>query len=169
MHGHKGLVNVSYSRYSYSQTENFFEGLNSLGLPTAADVNAGTVNGAAYLPISINQATQTRCTARNAYYDPFISRPNLWISVGQTVTRINFRQRQRPAQQIQRRGSAHYIERARVQCNTQRYYQSHSGRICTPTALLVRQSFTNDTVEGTGPGDEPLQAVGVEVRPFFYA
>lgn len=62
--------------------------MNELGIPTAFDPNSGTTAGAAFLPVDINPQSQTRCDARNAYFDPYTSRPNLWVATGQTVTQI---------------------------------------------------------------------------------
>lgn len=88
MHGHAGPVNVSYSRHVYNQTGNLFAALNELGIPTAEDPNAGTVAGASYMPVDIDPVRQTRSDARVAYYDPYISRTNLWVSTGQAVTQV---------------------------------------------------------------------------------
>lgn len=43
--------------------------------------------------MNIDPTSQERCTARRAYYDPYSSRPNLWVSTGQTVTQILFADR----------------------------------------------------------------------------
>ena len=74
----------------YNQTSNLFAALGTLGVPIDFDPNSGTTAGAAFMPVDINPGTQTRCSARNAYYDPYAARPNLWISTGQTVTQILF-------------------------------------------------------------------------------
>jgi len=90
VHGFEGPVNVSYSQYVFNQTANLFTALNELGIPMAPDPNSGDVAGASFMPVDIDPINQTRCSARTAYYDPYSSRPNLWISTGQTVTQILF-------------------------------------------------------------------------------
>lgn len=90
VHGFNGPVNVSYSNYVYNQTSILFAALAELGIPIAADPNSGDIAGAFFLPLDINPVQQTRCDARSAYYQPYMSRPNLWVSTGQKVTKILF-------------------------------------------------------------------------------
>lgn len=77
VHGFDGPVNVSYSHYIWNASRNFFAGLSELRIPTAYDPNDGMTAGASFLPLDLDPVTQTRCTARRAYYDPIASRPNL--------------------------------------------------------------------------------------------
>lgn len=77
VHGNSGPVNVSYSPFVFNQTWNFFNALSELGIPTTADTNDGTVAGTAFMPLDLDPVNQTRSTARKAYYDPHMSRPNL--------------------------------------------------------------------------------------------
>ena len=79
-----------YGRYFWNSSEVLFDALNEIGVPTAYDPNTGLVAGASFLPMDIDPATQERCTARRAYYDPYADRPNLWVTTGQTVTQILF-------------------------------------------------------------------------------
>ncbi|KAK4984995.1 hypothetical protein LTR50_006269 [Elasticomyces elasticus] len=88
VHGFSGPVNVSYSKYFYNESVNLFSALNELGVPTAFDPNDGTVAGASFLPFDIDPNNQTRSDARVSYYDPYLARPNLWVSTGQHVTRL---------------------------------------------------------------------------------
>jgi len=91
VHGTNGPVNVSFSDYYWNSSSVLFHALNELGVPTASDPNSGTIAGASFLPLDLNPDTQTRCSARNAYYDPYTSRPNLWVSTSQYVTQVLFR------------------------------------------------------------------------------
>jgi hypothetical protein len=59
-------------------------------MPISFDPNDGATAGASFLPLSLNPTNQTRCDARTAYFDPYISRPNLWVSTNQHATRILF-------------------------------------------------------------------------------
>jgi hypothetical protein len=59
-------------------------------MPVSYDPNDGATAGASFLPLSLNPANQTRCDARSAYFEPYATRPNLWISTNQHVTRILF-------------------------------------------------------------------------------
>lgn len=89
-----GPVNVSFPRYFWNSSAVLFEALNEIGVPTASDPNYGMVSGASFLPMDIDPTSQERCTARRAYYDPYIDRPNLWISTGLTATQILFADRE---------------------------------------------------------------------------
>ncbi|KAI5250271.1 hypothetical protein E4T43_00215 [Aureobasidium subglaciale] len=90
VHGSKGPVNVSFSNHIYNETVNFFSALNELKMPVSFDPNDGLIAGASFLPLSLNPAAQTRCDARSAYLEPYIMRPNLWVSTNQHATRILF-------------------------------------------------------------------------------
>lgn len=59
-------------------------------MPVSYDPNDGATAGASFLPLSLNPENQTRCDARSAYFEPYATRPNLWISTNQHVTRILF-------------------------------------------------------------------------------
>lgn len=90
VHGYDGLVNVSFPHWTWNASINLFAALNELGVPTAHDPNAGDVAGASYLPFDLEPVTQTRSTARRAYFDSAVSRPNLWVVTEKTVTQILF-------------------------------------------------------------------------------
>jgi len=90
VHGYAGPVNVSFPNYTWNASINLFSALNELGVPTAFDPNAGDVAGASYLPFDLEPVTQTRNTARRAYFDSVVSRPNLWVSTEKTVTQVLF-------------------------------------------------------------------------------
>jgi hypothetical protein len=54
------------------------------------DPNDGTGTGATFIPTDLNPENQSRADARRSYYDPYISRPNFHVVVGNLVTRILF-------------------------------------------------------------------------------
>ena len=93
IHGLTGPVNVSYPNWQYNETIPLYQALSALGVPTAEDVNDGTA-GITYLPLDLDPVSQTRSTARRAYYDTAASRPNLYVSTGQVVTRVLFENQQ---------------------------------------------------------------------------
>ncbi|MCJ1311298.1 hypothetical protein MMC25_004969 [Agyrium rufum] len=88
VHGFTGPVAVSYPKYIYPQSLNFFQGLNLLGVPTEYDEAQATTAGAAFCPQDLDPINQTRSDARRAYYDPFQSRPNFHVLLGNQVTQI---------------------------------------------------------------------------------
>ncbi|KAI1361785.1 GMC oxidoreductase-domain-containing protein [Xylaria arbuscula] len=87
-HGRHGPVQVGFSRYIYNQTYNFLNGVQELGIPLNQDLNSGSSTGADLVSGSILTLNQSRADARTAYLDPVISRPNLELLTGHTVTRI---------------------------------------------------------------------------------
>jgi choline dehydrogenase len=89
-HGFDGPVNVSFPKYFWNSSAVLFDALNELGIPTAYDPNTGLLAGASFLPMDIDPVTEERSTARRAYYDPIMDRPNLWVSTEQTVTQLIF-------------------------------------------------------------------------------
>ncbi|KAF2967308.1 hypothetical protein GQX73_g6286 [Xylaria multiplex] len=87
-HGRRGPVQVGFPRYVYNQSFNFLDGIQELGIALNEDLNSGYGTGANLVPASIKVANQSRADARTAYLDPVLSRPNLELLTGHTVTRI---------------------------------------------------------------------------------
>lgn len=87
-HGDKGPISVAYPNYIYQQCENVFRGFQEVGIQTSRDINDGDATGAAIVPSSLDARNQTRSDARTAYYDPAISRSNLHVLIGYSVTRL---------------------------------------------------------------------------------
>ncbi|KEF61550.1 uncharacterized protein A1O9_03117 [Exophiala aquamarina CBS 119918] len=92
VHGRNGPVQVSYPNYYWPQTDNWFQALQELGIPTSAEPNAGLSAGGYFLPLDIDPNNQTRSDARRAYYDPNIQRGNFNVQPNSQVTRIIFEQ-----------------------------------------------------------------------------
>ena len=67
---------------------NFFDALNSLGIPTVYDQAQATTAGATFVPTDIHPTNQTRADARRSYYDPYLQRPNFHVITGQHVTQL---------------------------------------------------------------------------------
>jgi len=92
VHGSSGPVQVSYPNYYWPQTNNWFEALHELGIPTSAEPNEGLSAGGYFLPLDIDPNNQTRSDARRSYYDPNIARNNFNVQPDSQVTRILFDQ-----------------------------------------------------------------------------
>ncbi|MCJ1417242.1 hypothetical protein MMC32_003584 [Xylographa parallela] len=88
VHGFSGPVQVSYPKYFYPQSVNFFDALNYLGVPTEFDQAEGSTAGAAFVPTDLDPNNQTRSDARVTYYDPYSTRENLHVITGQHVTQL---------------------------------------------------------------------------------
>lgn len=92
IHGRTGPVQVSYPNFYWPQADNWFEALQSLGIPTSAEPNEGLSAGGYYLPLNIDPESQTRSDARIAYYNPNIGRSNFNVQPNSQATRILFEQ-----------------------------------------------------------------------------
>lgn len=68
--------------------DNFLNGVRKLGIPLNQDLSSGYATGADLVSGSILRLNQSRADARTAYLDPAISRRNLELLTGYTVTRI---------------------------------------------------------------------------------
>ncbi|MCJ1405765.1 hypothetical protein MMC11_008995 [Xylographa trunciseda] len=88
VHGFSGPVQVSYPKYFYPQSINFFDALNYLGVPTEFDQGEGSTAGAAFVPTDLDPNNQTRSDARVNYYDPYSTRENFHVITGQHVTQL---------------------------------------------------------------------------------
>jgi choline dehydrogenase-like flavoprotein len=72
-------------------TEYFFQGWNSIGVPTQPEPNAGNGNGVFYGAISLFAKNQSRASANDAYYLPIAGkRPNFHLITEHAVSKINF-------------------------------------------------------------------------------
>ncbi|KIX92869.1 uncharacterized protein Z520_11345 [Fonsecaea multimorphosa CBS 102226] len=91
MHGFFGPVNVSYPEYFWPQTNNWFEALEALHIPTCADPNDGLpCSGSYFLPSSLDSVNQTRSDARRAYHDMASGRANYYLITHARVERVLF-------------------------------------------------------------------------------
>ncbi|OAP65734.1 hypothetical protein AYL99_01706 [Fonsecaea erecta] len=88
--GFDGPVNVSFPQYFWPQTNNWFEALDALRVPTCLDPNDGLCSGSYFLPSSIDPINQTRSDARRAYHDMAADRPNYHLVTNAQVERILF-------------------------------------------------------------------------------
>lgn len=112
IHGYNGPVSVTYQRYFYNVSckiidplgvrlkslslrlivitiVQWYKALESLDIPVV-EPNDGLHAGAMFLPLDLNATNMTRADARRSYYDPFVSRSNLYVSTGRQVTGLIF-------------------------------------------------------------------------------
>lgn len=64
------------------------EALQELNIPIEPDGEGGSTAGGYYTTSSQVPSNATRCSAREAYYNPVEGRPNLHLITGSQVTRI---------------------------------------------------------------------------------
>ena len=89
-HGFSGPQNVTFPNFLYQPSQNFFEAMNGLGIPTQTDPANPPAKGAMFLPQGISPWNQSRADARRMRWDPVQTRPNFWIVTRQHVQRILF-------------------------------------------------------------------------------
>ncbi|RYP72239.1 hypothetical protein DL771_004369 [Monosporascus sp. 5C6A] len=88
IHGHRGVVEIGFPQYFYNQTLNFLEGMEELGVLFNNDPNSGNPTGCSVIPSSMTSEEQARDDPRTAYLDPVVSRPNLHVLTGHSVSRV---------------------------------------------------------------------------------
>lgn len=72
----------------FHSTENMVGALKELKIPIAKDQANGSPIGGYFCPHNQDPVTETRSSAREAYYNNFTKRQNLHLLTGQQVTRI---------------------------------------------------------------------------------
>lgn len=89
-HGSSGPISSAYPNNLWPSMKNFFRAWRELGISYTADGNDGNAFGAYWMPSSLSATNQTRSYARQQYYDPVESRPNLHIITGHVVDKVVF-------------------------------------------------------------------------------
>ncbi|KAF2091724.1 GMC oxidoreductase, partial [Saccharata proteae CBS 121410] len=139
VHGTSGPVNVSYQGMFYTPTQNFYNGLQEMGVPVEMDPQTGASAGASFLPMSIDPVAKTRSDARRAHYDPFMDRDNLYVSVGQFVTRLNIESVTQPDDEptVNNKAFATNAGAARQNVTARREVILAAGAVHTPMLLQL--------------------------------
>jgi choline dehydrogenase-like flavoprotein len=149
-----GPVPAHISDFQYPDNAVVWDAMrNQPGLPVPQSPDAGYGSGAFWAPSSIDSRTQTRATARSAYYDPVnATRPNLRLVTGQTATEILFS----PGRPLRAKGvrMVSRLDNTRRDVYARKEVILAAGAIQTPQLLQY---------SGIGPASV-LQAAGVEVK-----
>ncbi|GAA5840047.1 hypothetical protein JCM3766R1_000655 [Sporobolomyces carnicolor] len=94
VHGYEGNVQVSFSPYISDQFTGFYEGIQTLGVSVANDLNDGKMDGVAWSQSTIGKGgllNERRVTSQTAYIDPiWLKRTNLCVLPGMQATRVLF-------------------------------------------------------------------------------
>jgi choline dehydrogenase-like flavoprotein len=91
-YGTNGPVHASFPNFEYQDTKNIWAAWKAEGVPLPREHAAGSAVGAYWTPTALLPKSQTRSSARNAYYDPIKGRTNLQLATGKTVNEILFDQ-----------------------------------------------------------------------------
>jgi choline dehydrogenase-like flavoprotein len=89
-YGTNGPVHASFPNFEYQDTKAIWKAYEADGVALPKEHASGNAVGAFWIPTALQPKTQTRSHARNAYYDPVMSRSNLVLATGKTVNEILF-------------------------------------------------------------------------------
>jgi choline dehydrogenase-like flavoprotein len=91
-YGSSGPVQASFPNFEYEDTKKIWAAFKAGNIPLPKEHAAGNAVGAYWTPTSLQPKTQTRSSAKNAYYDPVKSRSNLVLATGKKVNEVLFDQ-----------------------------------------------------------------------------
>ncbi|KAK3395201.1 hypothetical protein B0H63DRAFT_64937 [Podospora didyma] len=148
-----GPARLHIPSFQYPDIKAVWDAFRHQGVPVPPGGNNGNPPAAVWLPSFIDARTQTRSTARNAYYDPVnATRHNLRLLTGQTVTEILFA-RGKPL-------AANGVRAVSALDNTARSFYARKEVILAAGAIQTPQLLQ---VSGIGPADV-LRAAGIPVK-----
>jgi choline dehydrogenase-like flavoprotein len=91
-YGTDGPLQVSFPNFEYDDTKKIWAAFKAESVPLPKEHAAGKAVGAFWIPTALRPDTQTRSSAKNAYYDSAKSRRNLVLATGKKVNEILFDQ-----------------------------------------------------------------------------
>lgn len=91
-YGTNGPVQASFPNFEYQDTKTIWAAFKAEDIPFPKEHAAGLAVGAFWTPTALQPRSQTRSSAKNAYYDPVASRNNLILATGKKVNEILFDQ-----------------------------------------------------------------------------
>lgn len=83
-----GPLKLGISDFQYPDLKSFFAAFRGAGANMPVDGNNGEGYGASWWPNTMNPKTGERSHARNSYYDPVASRPNLKVMLETEATEL---------------------------------------------------------------------------------
>ncbi|KAJ7342435.1 GMC oxidoreductase-domain-containing protein [Mycena albidolilacea] len=119
VYGTDGPVQVTYPPWVWPGTKIQFQAFNEVGVPTQVEAAAGKSYNAFWVPSNVDPNGR-RSYARNQYFDPAKSRPNLSLLVNYRVNEVLFSSAKRAQSvRIQARGTANGAATITVNANTE--------------------------------------------------
>jgi choline dehydrogenase-like flavoprotein len=155
-YGTNGPVQASFPNFEYHDTKNIWSAFRAENIPLPKEQGAGIAVGAYWTPTALQPETQTRSSAKNAYYDPVKSRTNLMLATGKKVNEILFDQSLMPFGTPKASG-VQYVSNTDGSVGkvyARREVILAAGAVFTPQLLQL---------SGIGPS-EVLKAAGIRVR-----
>lgn len=143
-----GPLQASFPDYQYPEMPDFWKATQELGLPHQVEGALGKI-GTYWALESKDLVSQTRSSARTAYYDPIRTRPNLHLLTGHYVQKLELEGlTAKGVEVISRADNSSLLAFAR------REVILAAGAVHTPQILQL---------SGIGP-EQVLQAAGIDVR-----
>jgi choline dehydrogenase-like flavoprotein len=155
-YGTNGPVQASFPNFEYQDTKNIWSAFKAENIPLPKEQGAGIAVGAFWTPTALQPETQTRSSAKNAYYDPVKSRTNLILATGKKVNEILFDQS--------------LLSLGSPKANGVQYVSNTDGSVGKVYArreviLAAGAVFTPQLLQLSGIGpSEVLKAAGIRVR-----
>jgi choline dehydrogenase-like flavoprotein len=154
-YGTNGPLQASFPHFEYEDTKTLWAAFRAANVPFPKEHAAGLAVGAFWTPTSLRPDTQTRSSAKNAYFDPVKSRSNLLLSTGKKVNEILFDQGFLPLMSPKAKG-VQFVSNS--DGSTGKVYAKRevilaAGSVFTPQLLQL---------SGVGPRDV-LDAAGIRV------
>lgn len=144
VHGGDGPLSVSPPRVLHPLAHTFLEAAGHCGMPARSEYCAGDLHGSFIIYGTTRKGK--RCSARDAYLEPALKRPNLTVVTGALVDNVLFEQ-QRAI------GVKAVVAGERRTFTARREVILSAGTIASPGVLLR---------SGIGPGSE-LSAMGIQI------
>ncbi|KAH7396829.1 hypothetical protein DE146DRAFT_789471 [Phaeosphaeria sp. MPI-PUGE-AT-0046c] len=91
-YGTNGPIQASFPNFEYQDTKNIWAAFKADDIPLPKEHAAGLAVGAFWIPTALQPKTQTRSSAKNAYYDPVKTRSNLVLATGKKANEVLFDQ-----------------------------------------------------------------------------
>jgi choline dehydrogenase-like flavoprotein len=155
-YGTNGPVQASFPNFEYQDTKDIWAAFRAENIPLPKEVASGNAVGAYWTPTALQPETQTRSSAKNAYYDPVKTRSNLMLATGKKVNEILFDQS--------------LLSILSTKANGVQYVSNTDGSVGKVYAkreviLAAGAVFTPQLLQlsGIGPSNV-LQAAGIQVR-----
>ncbi|KAF7192808.1 Dehydrogenase xptC [Pseudocercospora fuligena] len=133
--GVQGPVHSSLPPWEWAHQKAFrtaFTEMKDRSISFQEEANGGTNVGVVWTPNSQDPATQTRSSAKTAYYDPVSGRANLLLLTGTKVERVSFDGKKASAVQLKSRRDS---EGKTISVNAKREVIIAAGPIFSPNLL----------------------------------
>jgi choline dehydrogenase len=143
-HGVGGPLAVSDHRYTNPLSHVFVDAAQAAGFPVNEDFNGARQEGVGFFQVT--QRGGRRCSTAVAYLRPALSRPNLYVETGATVTRVTFEGTRATGVEYVQDGARRRVRAAEVLLS--------GGAVNSPQVLLH---------SGVGAADD-LRRIGIEPR-----